>query len=770
MRVFLCGDTGIRNRGCEAIIRSTCKILNYSNGEIYLVTDAIEQDISMIRELGINVIGYNTYPTPIHRAIFGATRRVLKKSLAGISLRQKPLFSRIEKGDVCLNIGGDTYCYDRPVMSIGLNRFTSKKGVDNILWCCSIEKTKINSEIFEDLLRYKYILAREQITYKTLLDADIPEEKVIKCCDPAFFMDSKETVLPDGFIESNTVGINISECVVTENNEIAYKNVINLIRYILNETDMSICLIPHVYNIAHNTNDIKILQQIYNEISSTRVSIIDRELNCEELKYIISKCRFFVGARTHATIAAYSTGVPTLVIGYSVKSKGIACDLFGDYKGYVLPYDELSEKNELVGAFKNIVSKEEEIAEHLMSFIPKYREQLTEAMVKVFDFVDESENVVSKELCIGCGVCEKKCPRACITLECDPLGFKKAVINKYNCSHCNLCKRICPCNNKYKDDLRKPLTYIGYNIDEEIRKDSSSGGIFTALACKVLDMGGVVFGAAMNENFSVAHMGCESRDNLKFFRKSKYVESDIGDTFEQCKTFLENGRCVFFTGTPCQIGALYSFLGEKKYENLITQDFVCHGVGSPHIWSGYLSYLKSKYNSEIESVDFRNKRFGWKNYSLNVNFLNGKSYFGTVSEDLFLRGFVQSVFLKESCYCCSFKNIHRQADITLADCWNISDIKPKWADDKGVSLIFIHSNKGEKIIKGINSLKIVETDFDIASSSCSMISYSTKKTNASSKLLKRYHSDNLIGVLDEISGIGIKAKWNRFKDRMTGGC
>lgn len=384
MRYFLCGQTGNINRGCEAIIRSTVKILQNNNEDIYVATYAPDLDRPMVRELGITIIPYANYPSQIHRYISIIIRKINKKSYFGFQYIHAPLMKLVNTNDVCLTIGGDTYCYGRPISNMAFNKFTTLNRIDNILWCCSIEKDNITNEVLEDLKRYKYIFAREKITYDNLLKAGIDESKIIKCCDPAFFLNHRKTLLPVGFIEENTVGINLSEMVINESNPNAWKNVCKLIEYILKRTDMSICLIPHVYSISQNSNDYPILKKLKDQFNDSRISIIDKEYNCEQLKYIISRCRFFVGARTHATIAAYSSEIPTLVLGYSIKSKGIASDLFGTYEGYVLPYHELIEENTLTNAFVNIMTNENEIKLKLHTFLPKYRKTLEDAIERIF--------------------------------------------------------------------------------------------------------------------------------------------------------------------------------------------------------------------------------------------------------------------------------------------------------------------------------------------------------------------------------------------------
>lgn len=383
MRIFLCGDTGRLNRGCEAIVRGSAEVLRRerADAELYLASFAPEQNRPMTREVGMTLLPYRGYPTKIHRYFCAAIRRAFPKSLVGYGLIQKNLLDRIEAEDLCLNIGGDTYCYTRPTISLALNKHNHRRGIKTVLWCCSIEKDKIQGEIFHDLNRYRYIFAREQITVDNLKERGIPEEKIVKVCDPAFFLQKKEVPLPAGFQVGNTVGINLSDCVVYGKYHAAYSATKALIEWILKETDMSVCLVPHVYAISDEEHhDYPILKRLYEEFDDERVSLVNQEYDCEQLKYIISNCRFFMGARTHSTIAAYSSGIPTLVIGYSVKSKGIATDLFGTYENYVIPFETITSDDQILDAFRLLVDNEAEIRARYERILPDYKKQLTDAI------------------------------------------------------------------------------------------------------------------------------------------------------------------------------------------------------------------------------------------------------------------------------------------------------------------------------------------------------------------------------------------------------
>lgn len=717
MRYFLCGQTGNINRGCEAIISSTVKVLGQRSGDIYFATFAPEMDRPLSRRLGITMIPYGGYPSPIHRYICVGLRKFHKKSLAGFSMIEKPLFDMLKSDDICLNIGGDVYCYGRPTISLALNNFTQKKGITNILWCCSVEKDNIKGEIVDDLNKYKYIFAREQITYDNLVSAGIPEEKVIKCCDPAFFLDKQEVELPKGFVIGNTIGINVSPMVIKDGDTLVYDCVISMIKYIIENTDMNICLVPHVYKIENDRDDYEILQKIQQDIKSDRVSMVDKEYTCEELKYIISNCRLFIGARTHSTIAAYSSYVPTLVLGYSVKSKGIATDLFGTYENYVLPYNEIKGKDDLINNFKWLLENENKIKERLVSILPEYKKSLSDNVEKYIlnnTKIKTGFNICDETQCTGCMACKDICPKQCISVIKDDKGFDRPQINFDLCVNCGLCRARCPVANKPKDDNAKPMTFAVMSKDEEKRMRSSSGGVFSLLAEKIIDDGGAVVGAAFDDNFDVHQKLCETKEQLTELMGSKYVQSSTRDIFKQTKVVLESGRKVLFTGTPCQIAGLYAYLN-KDYNNLYTQDIVCHGVPSPEVWKKYTDYRKKIAKSGIKNVSFRNKETGWKNYSVRFDFEDGSIYTNQLTNDLYMRGYLAHLFLRTSCTQCSFKQIHRQSDLTLADFWGIEKVLPEMNDDKGTSLVIIHSNKGKKLFDSISeNVSTQKVDFDVA--------------------------------------------------------
>lgn len=312
--------------------------------------------------------------------------------------------------------------------------------------------------------------------------------------------------------------------------------------------------------------------------------------------------------------------------------------------------------------------------------------------------------------CTGCHACTNICPKKCIFMKDDNEGFLYPIVDYNICIKCKRCVNVCPINNNIKS-YNTPIAYACYNKDENIRLDSSSGGIFSLLAEKMIDRGGVVFGAVFNDNFEVEHKYIETKENIELLRGSKYVQSKIGTSYRQVKDFLESGREVLFSGTPCQIAGLKNYL-VKAYSNLLTVDLICHGVPSPYVWQKYIKFRENKAGSEISKITFRNKKMGWKQFSVSFLFKNNTEYNKIYSNDLYMTAFLKNISLRPSCYNCRFKTLNRPSDITLADFWGVQNIFPEIDDDKGASLIFINSQLGEKIYSEILD-NIVYKEVDI---------------------------------------------------------
>lgn len=309
------------------------------------------------------------------------------------------------------------------------------------------------------------------------------------------------------------------------------------------------------------------------------------------------------------------------------------------------------------------------------------------------------DTIIKKKDCVGCYACENICPINCVSMTTDEEGFWYPRVNNSKCVRCRKCIEACPTVNN-KTIKNEPVAYACINKNEVIRLESSSGGIFTLIAEEIIDNNGIVFGAEFNEKFEVVHGYIDSKEDIKKFRGSKYVQSKIGDTYTQAKQLLNSGKEVLFTGTPCQIAGLKAFLG-KHYKNLLCVDFICHGVPSPKVWERYVEYRKKIAKSSVQRIAFRQKNEGWKRFSVLFLFKNGTEYRKNFRQDLYMKAFLKDICLRPSCYDCKFKTLHRDSDITLADFWGIEKILPDMDDDKGTSLIFINSKAGQTMFDKI---------------------------------------------------------------------
>ena len=319
--------------------------------------------------------------------------------------------------------------------------------------------------------------------------------------------------------------------------------------------------------------------------------------------------------------------------------------------------------------------------------------------------------MVNKKECCGCTACLHVCPAKCIVMQEDEEGFLYPIIDKEKCIQCHRCETVCPV--RHTDNLNtKTETYVGYSRDEEIRKQSSSGGIFSVIAEWILQQRGVVFGAAFDENFEVHHIAIETKKELVKLRGSKYVQSRLENVYPEVKQYLEKKRKVLFTGTACQIAGLKKYLN-KEYENLYTVDVLCHGVPSPKLWRMYLEEIKKRNNASIEKVEFRNKENGWKNFLVNIELSNMEKYCVHYFEDKYMRMFLENIDLRQSCYECHFKGLPRISDMTIGDSWGIEKYMPDMDDDKGTSIILVHSPNGASMFEVIRKKLVVrETILD----------------------------------------------------------
>lgn len=318
-----------------------------------------------------------------------------------------------------------------------------------------------------------------------------------------------------------------------------------------------------------------------------------------------------------------------------------------------------------------------------------------------------------KEQCCGCGACAQVCKFNAIEMKEDMEGFLYPHINDNICTNCNECKRICPVRNKQNVNKEIKSCYICFDKDYEKRKDSSSGGVFSILAEKIINANGIVAGAAFDNNFGVYHIYADNTTDLSRIKGSKYVQSRMDKIYYDVESHLKKGKKVLFSGVECQVAGLLAYLG-KDYSNLITVGVLCHGVPSPKVWESYLKWQTIN-NSSIRDISFRDKESGWKNYSVRVVFEDSTVYKKKFYDDKYMNMFLGNICLRPSCYDCKFKNLNRISDITLGDCWGIENYMPEMDDDKGTSVVLVHSIKGQEYFNQIISeLKYCEADVEKA--------------------------------------------------------
>lgn len=306
---------------------------------------------------------------------------------------------------------------------------------------------------------------------------------------------------------------------------------------------------------------------------------------------------------------------------------------------------------------------------------------------------------LSKIQCVGCTACASICTKSVIEMQKNDEGFLYPYIkNQDNCIECKRCETVCPVYNYKQEEEVEQYGLIAQITDELIRKESASGGMFSAIALSILDEGGIVYGAAYNDNFEVCHVGISSKDDLWRLRNSKYVQSNLVGVFKEVKAYLLDGRQVCFSGTPCQLEGLQHYLG-RDYENLLLVDVVCHGVSSPLIWEKYLETIK-KYNPK--NIYFRWKHYGYKYSTMSIfNATNQEIYYAGVESDKMLRAYFTNNCARETCYDCVFKKRYRISDFTIWDYFQPGIFNKEFDDDKGTTGVLVHSRKGQHRLKKI---------------------------------------------------------------------
>lgn len=369
--------------------------------------------------------------------------------------------------------------------------------------------------------------------------------------------------------------------------------------------------------------------------------------------------------------------------------------------------------------------------------------------------------VKDKKSCCGCSACASVCPRHCITMLEDSEGFLYPQVDEESCVNCGLCEKVCNELNPY--DTREPLQVLAaINKDEKVRQKSSSGGIFHLLAEKTIREGGVVFGARFDENWQVVIDYAEDMEGVEAFMGSKYVQARMGKAYADAKRFLNEGRKVLFSGTPCQVAGLHKFL-RKPYDNLLSVDLICHGVPSPKVWRVYLEEVV-KQGQSISCVEFRNKEKGWKKFSFFLRYNGvGKtvSMLSPFTENHYMKAFLSDIILRPSCYECKARGCSSQSDITIADFWGIETLLPEMDDDKGTSLVLVNTNAGKNAVD-VTKVTMSSSTYECVKRFNPACCYSPKVHPKRKMFFMNFGKKGLISLIDECTKLPLGQRIRMF--------
>ena len=729
-KILIYGIGSLQNRGCEALVNSTIAQID-PKVEIAAATFDYKHDKDMYKDRIKYFVNHHKHNeenfTEEEKKEYEQIQRLPFEPYNYECFYERDVIKEMEDSDLCIHIGGDNYCYGVNEWIYAINTKAKELNKKTVLWGASLFDEIKDLRLINDLKKYDLLMIREKISYNAIKNY-IDEDRLMLVPDPAFSLVPKKVALTKWYKGKKVIGLNLSPLTVkTKENEEAINN---FIKYILNETNYSIALLPHVT--VEEVSDLSVLKKIKEEYQGEeRIFLEEGEYTCQEIKYIISKCDMLIAARTHASIAAYSTLVPTLVIGYSVKSRGIAEDLFGNYQDYVLSTEELKGE-ELINKFQYIEKNKKQIKstlENKMKIVKEEAKNLYNKMMERLDYLDQ-KYVCPKNKCTGCSTCLNICPVNAITFVKNEEGFMYPEIDLEKCIHCNQCRKHCCILQQTKKGDEKLDAYAVKAKDNLVRKGSTSGGVFHYLATAVLKKKGTVYGAELN-NFKVKHIRITKEEELTKIQGSKYAQSNLDKIFQQVKKDLEDKKEVLFSGTPCQILGLKNFL-DKDYDKLYTVSVICHGVMNNDLLQKRITELETQYDTKMEEVKYRSKINGWDKSTIEYRMQRiRKSY--TFTEDPFMDLYIKNFTLRESCYHCPAKGLENNvADIILGDYWGIYHVHRNMFDNLGTSAVILKTQKGKELYKKIE--KFVNSEITQVED---IIKYNPSLINSSNRPLER---------------------------------
>lgn len=369
---------------------------------------------------------------------------------------------------------------------------------------------------------------------------------------------------------------------------------------------------------------------------------------------------------------------------------------------------------------------------------------------------------ISKEQCCGCSGCLTVCPKNAITMQFDEQGFLYPDVNCNICTGCDLCVSVC--ETEIKNSFT-PLAYAVKSDDEDVLKQSSSGGISSALCELFIGMGGVVYGVAYNDMHAAVTVRAETTDECKKFCGSKYVQTNPLSTIEEVKKDLLDGKNVLYFGTACHVNGLLSVLSTQniKTDKLLTVDLICHGVPSPKLFGEYIDFLKK--DKRFKRFSFRTKKIGWGNGSISfaptIFYNNGKEETDTLKARAYLKLFFSNNCLRPSCYNCRYIGINKPGDITIADYWGLKNEHPEFFDSRGVSAVIIHTAKGKRVFDSLTGIERILSTVEKVSRKQGNMRKPSPKADTYEQFWKDYHEKGFIFVMKKYGGY---SNLNRLKN------
>lgn len=352
--------------------------------------------------------------------------------------------------------------------------------------------------------------------------------------------------------------------------------------------------------------------------------------------------------------------------------------------------------------------------------------------------------IKKKQDCCGCYGCMQACPTKAITMCQDNEGFVYPKVDRLKCINCGKCERVCPVVHPV-EVFKESSVYAAYRTDFTKRLKSQSGGLYAVLAESIMQRNGVVCGAAFDENWKLHHCFAENEQELQAQLGSKYVQSEIGDTFIRTREYLNQGKLVLFSGTPCQIQGLKRFIG-KEYENLYTVDLICHGVPSPGVWEKYLQEFL--HGRELHRFVQKNKQ---KKNRIEYHLKNGKVLKDAYEDNPYSKAFYKNLFLRPSCHECRFKGVDRCSDITIGDFWGLEKFHPEFTDQYGISAVLVHTAKGNLLLENIKSeIKLVSATSDMLLEQNPCVMASSLPSEKRAVFFDKWKTDGVIQTIDRI--------------------